>query len=658
MKGIWGLVVFGWVAVPAGAATPAETAAAFGARPAVQQLSLSPDGAHIAFIAPSGPKGTALYTVALGEGADPRPALVTTGVPERLTNCNWVSNARLTCTIYGVVQRPEMIVPFSRLVAVDAAGGHQVVLSTRNDSNSLGVMLYGGGIIDWLPGKDGQVLIQRDHMAQDGTGSLVRGAATRTGLGVEQIDTRTLAAVPVEQPKPMAESYLTDGHGTVRIVGFAQQAGATGYLSASVNYAFHPQGSRELKPLSTFNGASHAGFLPQAVDPKRDVVIGLEKMDGRYALVEKALDGTGTETVRFRRPDVDVDGVLTIGRDQRVVGATYNTDVRHVSYFDPEVKATDEALHRALPKYPIVDILDSSVDGSVLLIRAAADNDPGRYYLFDRNAKKLSILMDVRPQLAGRTLATVKAVTFPAADGTPIPAFLTLPPGVPAVRLRAIVLPHGGPSARDEWGFDWLPQFFAARGYAVLQPQFRGSDGYGDAWLRDQGFRQWRVAVGDVNDAGRWLVKEGIADPAKLAIFGWSYGGYAALQSQVLDPDLYKAVVAVAPVTDLASLKEEGRNWGYYRTASDFIGNGPEATAGSPAQNAQRFKAPVLLVHGTLDRNVRYPESTLMQARLKAANKTVDLLGFPGLDHQLDDTEARAQMLERSDAFIRAATGG
>ncbi len=153
-----------------------------------------------------------------------------------------------------------------------------------------------------------------------------------------------------------------------------------------------------------------------------------------------------------------------------------------------------------------------------------------------------------------------------------IPAYLTLPPGrEDAKGLPAIVLPHGGPSARDEWGFDWLSQFFANRGYAVLQPNFRGSSGYGDVWFQQNGFRSWKMAIGDVLAAGHWLVKQEIADPAKLGILGWSYGGYAALQSAVVDSQTFKAVIAVAPVTDLNELKEENRNFTNYRVVSEFI---------------------------------------------------------------------------------------
>ena len=217
-------------------------------------------------------------------------------------------------------------------------------------------------------------------------------------------------------------------------------------------------------------------------------------------------------------------------------------------------------------------------------------------------------------------------------------------------------MPHGGPSSRDVWGFDWLPQFFANRGYAVLQPEFRGSYGYGDAWFRNQGFKSYKTAIGDVLDGGRWLVKQG-ADPAHLGIFGWSYGGYAALQSAVEDPALFKAVVAVAPVTDLESLKEERRHWSDFELVSAEIGDGPHVREGSPAQRADRIKVPVLLFHGTMDRNVNINQSRLMESRLKAAGKEVTLVTFEDLDHQLDDSAAKADMLRRSDAFLRKAFG-
>jgi dipeptidyl aminopeptidase/acylaminoacyl peptidase len=188
----------------------------------------------------------------------------------------------------------------------------------------------------------------------------------------------------------------------------------------------------------------------------------------------------------------------------------------------------------------------------------------------------------------------------------------------------------------------------------VLQPNFRGSAGYGDAWLEEEGFKSWKTAIGDVADAGHWLVKQGIADPGMLGIVGWSYGGYAALQAAVVQPGLFKAVVAIAPVTDLTKFKDEYRRTSARTVAFDFIGAGPHITEGSPAQRANEIKAPVLLFHGALDTNVDIAQSRFMADRLAAAGVPHRLVTWDHLDHYLIDSEARAKMLRESEAHLRA----
>jgi len=160
-----------------------------------------------------------------------------------------------------------------------------------------------------------------------------------------------------------------------------------------------------------------------------------------------------------------------------------------------------------------------------------------------------------------------------------------------------------------------------------------------------------------VLDAGRWLVAQGIANPNKLAVVGWSYGGYAALQSAAVDPSVFKAVIAVAPVTDLPELKEEHRNWSDFLVITREIGEGPHVREGSPALNAAKIKVPVLLFHGEMDRNVLIRQSREMNDRLASAGVPHELVTWPDLDHQLDDSAARAEMLRKSDAFLRKAMG-
>jgi len=642
--------------VIAGAAPPPDAAAAFGARESVEDLSLSPDGAKVAYRVPLAGQGSAVLTLALEKDAKPRVVMTADGKPDRIGDCKWVSNDRLVCTIYGVVADTQYdVLPFTREIAVNTDGSNLRLLSTRQNEYSHGIQLGGGTVIDWLPEESGAVLMTRVYIPDDHLSSRI--GSTVRGLGVDRIDTQTLQTKQVEPPRPDAEAYISDGRGTVRIVASRSLTGAkAGNPSSVVDYAYRKPGSREWLPLSQFDTMDLSGFEPVAVDHDLNAAYGYQKKDGRLALYRVSLDGSLHTELVFSRPDVDVGGLLRIGRRNRVVGVSYTTDVPHVVFFDPGLEKLGASLAHALKDKPLLNFVDSNLDESKLLLCAGSDDDPGVYYIFDSAARHLQTFYVVRSELEGRTLAHVKPVTYPAADGTAIPGYLTLPPGVDDARgLPAIVMPHGGPTARDVWRFDYLAQYFASRGFVVLQPNFRGSWGYGDEWLEKNGFQSWRVAIGDVVDAGHWLVTQGIADPAKLGIVGWSYGGYAALQSAVVDPSLFKAVVAIAPVTDFALLKEQHRHWSDFAFMSRYIGDGEQARAGSPADNAAKIKVPVLLFHGTLDRNVLFMQSREMDERLAKAGAPHELVRFEGLDHYLEDSGARSEMLRKSDEFLHEA---
>lgn len=636
-----------------------DLAAAFGARPELEDVSLSPDGTRVAYIVPIKGQGSALLTVTLGQDAKPAVAFATDGDPERLRGCDWIDNERIACRIWGVVDNSKdtntlaKYLTFSRVVAVDANGGNPRMLSRSSSAYARGYNLYGGSIIDWLPDEPGMVLMTRNQLADDQTGTRIGSA--KSGLLVEKVNARTLAASKVEQPSQLVSEYLSDGYGNVRIM--IQTQFEADKNTGTVRYMYRAQGSRDWKPLVNYNYMKKEGFLPVAIDHARNAVFGFKKKDGRQAVFRMALDGSGQEELIFARPDVDVDQLILLGRRNRVVGVTFVTDVRQAVYFDPDLAKLAASLGKALPKQPKIRFVDTSRDEKKLLIWAGSDQDPGLYYVLDRATREMAIFQPMRPQLEGLALANMQPVQVTAADGAAIPAYLTLPAGSSGKKLPAIVLPHGGPDARDEWGFDWLAQYYAARGFAVLQPNFRGSAGYGDAWAEENGYRAWKAAVGDVTDAGRWLVKQGIADPGKLAIVGWSYGGYAALQSAVVDPDLFKAVVAIAPVTDLGLRVEQARGWSDYELVKEYVGGGPLAQQGSPARNAKNIRAPVLLAHGTIDRNVHFSHSRLMDQKLRDAGMRSELLVFDKLDHYLEDSAARARLLSASDAFLRKSMG-
>jgi dipeptidyl aminopeptidase/acylaminoacyl peptidase len=635
-----------------------DAAAAFGARQSVLDVSLSPDGKSIAYVAATAGPGSAVVTRDLAEGSKGRIALVASGKPEHIRGCNWVSADRLVCTVLGVVPSPiNVAVGFflekSRLVAVDRSGGNMKILSTTNNEFSRAYQLSGGSVLDWLPDQEGMVLMSRTYVPDDHLGSRI--VSKQEGLGVDLVDTRTLSVKTIEEPGSSTVYYVSDGRGTIRIVGKRLKSGPDGMDSGITGYWYRKQGSREWLKLSDYNWADQSGFLPLAVDHDLDIAYGYKEKDGATAIYSVKLDASLSENLVYAQPDVDVGGLIRIGRRNRVVGVSYATDFPHAVYFDPDIENLMKSLERALPHQKL-KVVESSVDEQVLLVYAGSDADPGMYYVFDRPARQLHPLLAVRSELDGVKLAKVRPVMYPAADGVMVPGYLTLPAGQEEAKgLPAIVLPHGGPSARDYWGFDWLSQYFAARGFAVLQPNFRGSAGYGDAWLHDNGFKSWRVAIGDVLDAGHWLVAQGIADPARLSVLGWSYGGYAALQSAVTEPGLFKAVIAIAPVTDLEALKEEHRHWSDYRLVRDMVGEGPHVRDGSPARNADKIKVPVLLFHGGMDTKVAITQSRLMAERLSKAGVKNELITWDSLDHYLEDSDARTKMLRRSDEFLRQA---
>lgn len=635
---------------------PSDDAAAFGMQPYLYSAALSADGKRMVGVGP----GTGTTTVAFVLDLDgPTRGRIKAmgqadGQPMRFIECGWSALDRVVCSTYGVAHVEGIIAPVSRTLAANTDGSKVVQLGQRDTATQYQVRQYDGEVIDWRNGVDGKVLMAHTNIPEYSTGSLV--ARKDEGLSVNLVDTRTGKSTLVETAKRDAVDFVSDGRGSVRLMTTVEKLD-DGTLKGPVSHFYRGTNDRTWKRLGR-DDTDNQGMKPLAVDPIKNIVYVLQSLNGRQALYSVTLDDAATSRLVFASPEVDVDEVVRIGRNGRVIGVTWTTDRRQVEYFDPDYRAIAAELGKALPKLPLVRFVSASADEQTLLVWAGSDVDPGHLYAYNRSREQLSEVAPSRPTLAGKTLSPVRAITYPASDGTPIPAYLTLPPGTTEAKgLPAIVMPHGGPEARDEWGFDWLAQFFAQRGFAVLQPNFRGSSGYGDQWYVDNGFKGWKTAVGDVCDGGRWLVAQGMVDPSRLAIFGWSYGGYAALQANVLAPDLFKAVVAVAPVTDLELMKTEAQRFTNSRLVDKFVGDGPHVIEGSPARNVAAFKAPVLMFHGDMDVNVDIEQSRRMDERLRAGGKSSELVVYPKLTHGLLDSGVRADMLRRADAFLRRNLG-
>lgn len=628
-------------------------AIAFGTREAVTRMRLSPNGQQAVFVGAGPGRTSIVYHIDIAKG-ETKPILRSSGNPESLRWCGFVSDTRLACRFSAMMSDAGVLLPATRTISMNIDGTDVKQLGQRASDYDLGYRQTDGSIIDWLPGSDETVLMTRLFVPEGHRETPTNIVRTKEGLGVVKLNVRTLKIDQVEAPRKSVATYMSDGRGSVRLLGIAETSGET-QLTGRTKYLYRVAGSRDWRDLIDYQEDQ---FYPLAIDATIDSLYALRKHKGRFALARVTLAATPVETIIATHPRVDIDDVVRSADGQRVVGYTLAEDKREVVYFDPEYRSLSASLGKALPRLPLLDFIETSEDGGKLLLHAGSDNDPGRFLLFDKAAKKLGELMPARPQLEGRALATVRPISYPAADGTQIPAYLTLPPGKESAKgLPALVVPHGGPSSRDEWGFDWLAQFLAARGYAVIQPNYRGSAGYGDDWMNENGFKGWRTSIGDVSAAARYLAAQGIADPKRIAILGWSYGGYAALQSAATEPDLYKAVVAIAPVTDLSLLKSQAYYYTNARMVQDFVGSGPHVEQGSPLRNAAAIRAPVLLVHGDMDVNVGVQHSVRMDSALKSSGKQSELITFKGLDHHLEDSEARALMLSRIGALLERTIG-
>ncbi|OHT19160.1 alpha/beta hydrolase family protein [Edaphosphingomonas haloaromaticamans] len=353
--------------------------------------------------------------------------------------------------------------------------------------------------------------------------------------------------------------------------------------------------------------------------------------------------------------DTAMAGTFFDNRSRALLGYEIEGDTPSYRFTDPRHQKAVDATLKAFPGRS-VHLVDWNDAFDRLLVMTEGQGDPESWWVVDIKTKRADPLGTAYP-MGSEAVGPMRMVRYKAGDGLDISAVLTLPPGRPARNLPVVVLPHGGPSSRDYPGFDWWAQAFASRGYAVLQPNFRGSTGYGVAFQR-AGNGEWgRRMQTDISDGLAYLVKEGIADPKRACIMGASYGGYAALAGVTLQKGIYRCAVSVAGVSDVqkmtsTDLAESGRNPTLRRALKAEIGFGSDLRAVSPVNFAAEADAPVLLIHGKDDVVVLYDQSVAMANALRRAGKPVELVTLAGEDHWLSRSASRLAMLEASVAFV------
>jgi pimeloyl-ACP methyl ester carboxylesterase len=649
-----GVALLGSMPARAAIVPLADAATLFGTRESNWGPELSPSGNQMLFFSAGDGARTDLNLQDLKTG-DISELTFSTGTPDQLEWCDFATETQVICEFEGTRPDGKQLMGYSRLVVIDSVTKKIQPLGNKSTGYDRYVRQFDGEIVDWMHDQPGSVLIARNYVPQAELGE--PGVADqREGLGVDQVNLATLKTSPVIAPDDHASEFLSDGHGQIRLAGYDQAEVGT-ELTGITDFRIRANGSNRWTKLGSYDERSGSGLRPVAVDYASNSAYVLQTVDGRDALFAVKLDGSGSQTLIAKNDKVDIDGVVRLDRGMPVIGYSYSDERRHIVYFDPQYRTLAKSLEGALPNNPLIFFQSSSADQSKLLIYASSDTDAGAYYLLDRATKQMHPVLLSREPLEGHPMAPVQAINFAAADGTSIPAYVTMSKDGGGQPRRAIVLPHGGPSARDEWGFDWLAQFFAARGYVVIQPNFRGSSGYGADFEGQNAFRDWHTAMNDIDDAASFLVKQGWADPNRMAIVGWSYGGYAALESAVLHPKRYKAVVAIAPVTDLNALRRDAVGFTNAKLVKDYVGPKDVAEQGSPLESANLISAPVLLVHGDLDSNVRIAHSLRMQDALQKSHVPVEMVRFPKLDHSLEDSKARIEMLTKIGALLDRTIG-
>jgi len=368
--------------------------------------------------------------------------------------------------------------------------------------------------------------------------------------------------------------------------------------------------------------------------------------------------GNGKETkLVYENPEVDVDSLAYSKKRKVLTFASYETWKLERKFFDAETEAMYKTLEQRLPGYEIdVSAHDRAEDK--FIVAANNDRTPGSRYLFDEKSGQLTKLVEVAPWLKEADLAPVKPIEFKSRDGLTLHGYLTLPLGHDPKNLPVVVNPHGGPWARDSWGYNPEVQFLANRGYAVLQINFRGSTGYGRKFW-EASFKQWGHKMqDDITDGVRWLIQQGIADPKRVAIYGGSYGGYATLAGVTFTPDLYAAAVDYVGVSNLFTfLNTIPPYWKPYldqmhEMVGDPVKDKDLLSGSSPALNAEKIKTPLLVAQGAQDPRVNKAESDQIVDGLRKRGVDVEYMVKENEGHGFHNEENRFAFYEAMEAFL------
>lgn len=624
--------------------------------PHVHDAAISPDGEQLAILRTQVKDGKTTAYVALSRLSDlsAKPAIAFIGEQD-VRAVEWANNERLLIWItfyrdekgapYGVWFYDTFVpIPVRRVISVDLKGADSVVLFA-GDRTMLRRGFDTSHVVDFLKDDPRTILMQAWN-------------ERRNSYGLYKVDVYTGAATLMEQGGSSTQSWLTQG-GVPMLRMDANDRGTIGWI-----YGRAP-GETEWK-LIRKSRLNEMKKLPDfdVVGPTQaaGVFLVCQRMDGRDTRVIRTFDIASQRfgEVVAERPDRDLESAF-VDESLRFVGGSYWDDRLNYHFTDPSLGAHFRAINRALKDRCNVELYDIDLAHKRLLLKVTGPQEPGSFQVYDRETRSLEYVGHTKPWLSPDRLARTEALTVKTRDGAEITAYLTRPIGKARGPLPMVVLPHGGPEIRDYLDYEVTVQALAAQGWLVLQPNFRGSGGYGKAFA-ELGKRQWADRMqDDVEDAVAQVVASGCADGGRLAIAGASYGGYAAMMGAVRKPGLYRAVVSIAGDADLPealafSRREDGADSPAYAYWCGSMGD-PKAdqdllARASPARRAAEIQAPVLLIHGAQDTIVDPRQSRLMAKALRTAGRACEHVELKGEGHRNWSEDTWKTVLTRMTGFI------